>query len=80
MRGCPTCRVYTWGLFLMPKNLKRYSGRGDLHFVTFCCYGRLPQLRTAHARNPFLHTLAKIRERYRFRLVGYVAGGESLRS
>jgi len=30
----------------MPKNLKRYYGRGDLHFVTFSCYRRMPLLRT----------------------------------
>jgi hypothetical protein len=24
----------------MPRNLKRYYGRGDLHFVTFSCYRR----------------------------------------
>ncbi|MGB8495573.1 MAG: hypothetical protein WCE53_14325 [Candidatus Acidiferrum sp.] len=22
----------------MPKNLKRVMGRGDLHFITLCCY------------------------------------------
>ncbi len=44
---------------LMPRNLKRYYGRGDLHFVTFSCYRRLPLLRT-------------IRARYKFLLVGYV--------
>jgi hypothetical protein len=26
----------------MPKNLKRITGRGDLHFITFCCYQRRP--------------------------------------
>jgi hypothetical protein len=30
----------------MPKNLKRYYGRGDLHFVTFSYYRRIPLLRT----------------------------------
>jgi hypothetical protein len=24
----------------MPKNLKRLTGYGDLHFITFCCYQR----------------------------------------
>jgi len=56
----------------MPKNLKRYYGRGDLHFLTFSCYRRLPLLRTVRARNLFVHGLGKIRERYSFLLVGYV--------
>src|SRR5712664_1543494 len=56
----------------MPKKLKRYYGRGDLHFLTFSCYGRLPLLRRVRARNLFVHALGKIRERYSFLLVGYV--------
>src|SRR6267143_4805475 len=56
----------------MPTKLKRYYGRGDLHFLTFSCYRRLPLLRTARARNLFVHALGKIRERYGFLLVGYV--------
>jgi putative transposase len=55
----------------MPKKLKRYCGRGDLHFLAFSCYRRLPLLRTARARNLFVHALWKW-ERYGFRLVGYV--------
>jgi putative transposase len=56
----------------MPKGLKRYYGRGDLHFLTFSCYRRLPLLGTVRARNVFVDVLAKIRKRYRFLLVGYV--------
>jgi REP-associated tyrosine transposase len=56
----------------MPTKLKRYYGRGDLHFLTFSCYRRLPLLRTVRARNTFVHALGKIRERYKFLLVGYV--------
>jgi putative transposase len=56
----------------MPKNLKRYYGRGHLHFLTFSCYQRLPLLGTIRARNVFVHALGKMRERYRFLLVGYV--------
>ncbi len=56
----------------MPKKLKRYYGRGDLHFLTFSCYRRLPLLRTIRARNVFVHALGKIRERYKFLLVEYV--------
>jgi putative transposase len=56
----------------MPQNLKRYYGRGDLHFLTFSCYRRLPLLKTVRARNLFVKALGQIRERYKFRLVGYV--------
>ena len=56
----------------MPKGLKRYYGEGDLHFLTFSCYRRLPLLGTKRARNLFVHTLEKIRERYGFSVVGYV--------
>jgi putative transposase len=55
----------------MPKNLKRYYGRGDLHFVTFSCYRRIPLLRTIGARNVFVKALGAIRDRYKFSLVGY---------
>ncbi len=60
------------GVRVMPKGLKRYYGRSDLHFLTFSCYRRLPLLNTMRARNLFVHALGKIRERYHFLLVGYV--------
>ena len=47
----------------MPKGLKRYHGRGHLHFLTFSCYRRLPLLGTARARNVFVRALAAVRER-----------------
>jgi putative transposase len=56
----------------MPKNLKRYYGKGHLHFLTFSCYRRLPLLGTARARTLFVRALGKIRERCEFLLVGYV--------
>jgi len=56
----------------MAKNLKRYYGQGDLHFITFSCHRRMPLLGTAHARNLFVRTLGEIRGRYEFTLVGYV--------
>jgi putative transposase len=45
---------------------------GDLHFVTFSCYRRIPLLRTSAARNVFVKALGAIRDRYKFSLVGYV--------
>jgi putative transposase len=56
----------------MPKDLKRYYGHGDLHFITFSCYRRLPLLSTTGARNVFVEALGEIRERYEFSLIGYV--------
>jgi putative transposase len=56
----------------MPKGLKRYYGQGQLHFLTFSCYRRLPLLGTERARNVFVTELAKVRSEYGFRLVGYV--------
>jgi putative transposase len=56
----------------MPKHLKRYFGNGDLHFITFSCYRRLPLLTTIRARDVFVEALGEIRERYEFSLVGYV--------
>jgi putative transposase len=56
----------------MTEGLKRYYGRNHLHFVTFSCYGRLPLLSSPRSRNLLVETLAKIRDRYEFALVGYV--------
>jgi putative transposase len=56
----------------MPKDLHRYYGHGDLHFVTFSCYRRLPLLGTPRARNLFVRVLGEIRERHGFLLFGYV--------
>jgi len=56
----------------MPPALKRIYGRDDLHFATFSCYRRQPFLRTPGARNIFVSRLAKLREYYSFRLIGYV--------
>src|SRR5712692_4558526 len=56
----------------MPKGLKRYYGRSELHFLTFSCYRRLPLLGTAHARTRFVKELARVRREYNFLLVGYV--------
>ena len=56
----------------MPKRLKRYYGQGELHFLTFSCYRRLPLLGTVRARNLLVKELRKVREEYGFFLVGYV--------
>ena len=57
----------------MARNLRRYYGLGDLHFVTFSCYRRLPLLGSARRRDLFLRRLEKVRVRYEMVVVGYVA-------
>ncbi len=56
----------------MRNPLRRHYGRGDLHFVTFSCYRRLPLFGTARARNRFLRILDEVRSRHAFKLIGYV--------
>jgi REP element-mobilizing transposase RayT len=52
--------------------LKRYYGRGDLHFVTFSCYRRKPYLGTRRARDRFVKIPDQVRARWEFPLIGYV--------
>jgi REP-associated tyrosine transposase len=56
----------------MPAGLKRYYGKGDLHFITFSCYRRLPLLKTVRARDIFVKELGKVRDEMGFRLLGFV--------
>ncbi len=56
----------------MRNPLQRHYGNGDLHFVTFSCYRRLPLLGTARARNRFVRILHEVRSRHPFKLIGYV--------
>ena len=59
-------------LCLMPKNLKRVTGRNDLHFITFCCYQRRALLGSVRSRNLLIAILSEVRAKYGFSLVGYV--------
>jgi putative transposase len=56
----------------MRRNLTRYCGSGDLHFITCSCYARQPLLGTAQRRDLFLRVLEQVRKRYHFVVVGYV--------
>jgi putative transposase len=56
----------------MTKGLIRYQQSGNLHFVTFSCYGRKPYLQTAIAQELFENSLETIRFRYDFFVSGYV--------
>jgi REP element-mobilizing transposase RayT len=56
----------------MPFGLHRYQHCGDLHFITFSCYRRLPYLGGAETRCLFELALERIRNRYRFAVIGYI--------
>ena len=55
----------------MPRDLKRYYGLGDLHFITFSCYQRLPLL-ASRRRELFLRSLEAVRSKYELVVAGYV--------
>ena len=56
----------------MPWGLKRYYGTGGLHFITWSCFRRQPLLASPERRDLLLAVLERMRERYRFGVVGYV--------
>jgi putative transposase len=56
----------------MTERLVQYQHCGDMHFLTFSCYRRLPYLDTPEARNLFEDALERIRKKYKFVVAGYV--------
>lgn len=62
----------------MPRNLKRYYGAGDLHYITCSCYHRRPWLGSARRRDLFLAVLEAMRRKYAFVVVGYVVMPEHI--
>ena len=62
----------------MRRNLKRYYGGGDLHFITCSCYQRQPWLGTPRRRDLFVSVLEAVRRRYEFVIVGYVVMPEHI--
>jgi len=56
----------------MRNALRRFYGRGDLHFITFSCYRRRRYLGTQRARHRFVKILDQVRPRFTFLLIGYV--------
>ena len=48
----------------MPKNLKRITGRHDLHFITFCCYHRRRLLESVRSKNLVIRILSEVRANY----------------
>ena len=59
-------------LIHMPTGLVRYQHTGEMHFLTFSCYRRLPYLGGPEARSLFESALERIRKRYKFVVAGYV--------
>ena len=62
----------------MPRDLRRFFGSGDLHFITCSCYQRQPLLATACRRDLFLRVLEQTRRRYRFVVLGFVVMPEHI--
>jgi len=62
----------------MRRNLKRFYGAGDLHFITCSCYRRQPVLGSAPRRDLFLTVLEQVRKRYEFVVAGYVVMPEHI--
>ncbi len=62
----------------MPWGLERWQGGHDLHFLTFCCYHRLPLLAGASRRDLFLRVLEQVRRRYQWVVLGYVVMPEHI--
>jgi putative transposase len=62
----------------MPKGLRRRYGLQHLHFITCSCYRRLPLFSSVRARNLFVKILGQVRDRYQFKLVGYVVMPEHI--
>ena len=56
----------------MPSQLKRIYDTADLHFVTFSCYHRQPNLSLPLNKDLFLSVLERVRQRYRFDIIGFV--------
>jgi len=56
----------------MPAGLKRIYGYDHLHFITFSCYRRQPNLGPLKWRDVFLFVFEQVRIRYDFIVDGYV--------
>jgi len=54
------------------RDLQRFFGARDLHFLTFSCYHRQPLLRNQSRCDLFLEVLERVRRRYRLVVLGYV--------
>jgi putative transposase len=62
----------------MPGRLHRSYGAHHLHLITCSCYPRLSSLKRARSPDCFLSILEKVRQRYRFVILGYVVMPEHI--
>jgi len=56
----------------MPWGLRRFQETGQVHFLTFSCYRRRPNLEGAHACDTFVNALERVRRDYSLFVYGYV--------
>jgi putative transposase len=56
----------------VPPRLERRQQTGNLHFITFSCYGRNPYLESSLAASIFESSLESMRQKYEFHILGYV--------
>ena len=56
----------------MPWGLKRFQQTSNLHFITFSCYKRRPNLGTPVSRSTFEAALERVRQQYELGVYGYV--------
>ncbi len=56
----------------MPWSLKRFQETGENHFITFSCYHRQPNFKSAAACEVFVSSLERIPKSYRLSIYGYV--------
>ena len=53
-------------------DLRHYEGDGRARFVTFGIHKQLPLLTNSHARNAVVSAIMIVRNKYNFKLLGYV--------
>jgi putative transposase len=56
----------------MPWRLKRFQQTGNLHFVTFSCYKRQPNLGSPESCRMFEAALERVRQQHELCMYGYV--------
>ena len=62
----------------MPWGLRRFQETGQLHFLTFSCYKRRPNLADAPPRTTFETSLERVRQCYGLCVYGYVVMPEHI--
>jgi putative transposase len=79
--GCPRSGFSDLGIHqrsgtiysqFMTEGLVRHQNTGEMHFLTFSCYHRLPYLAAPETRDLFESALEKTRQKYKFVVAGHV--------